>query len=227
MTLILKNIDVSVSDGPETLHILNNANLQVGAGELTAITGASGSGKSTLIAVAGLLRRPNSGRVIIGGDDLTEANNRRRTLARQQHIGLIFQSANLLPSLTAVEQLELVAHIAGKLNSENRQRARALLGDVGLEGRLGHRPSQLSGGERQRVAIARALMGHPSVLLADEPTAALDEERGRGIMALLRELTQAQQTATVVVTHAPEQLTTVTTHLRLSGGALELAPTPT
>lgn len=220
MSIRLENINVTVKDGPEELVILDKADLAVGSGELIAITGASGSGKSTLVAVAGLLREPRSGTIVIAGDDFTNANQRTRTKARQDHIGLIFQSANLLPSLTALEQLELVAHIAGKLDSEARSRAKNLLAEVGLGERFGHRPAQLSGGERQRVAIARALMGKPSVLLADEPTAALDEDRGREVMQLLANLTTEQQTATVIVTHAPEQLPSRSIRLHLSHGAL-------
>ncbi|MFA5565570.1 MAG: ABC transporter ATP-binding protein [Acidimicrobiia bacterium] len=220
MSIRLENINVTVKDGPEELVILDKADLAVESGELVAITGASGSGKSTLVAVAGLLREPRSGTIVIAGDDFTNANQRTRTKARQDHIGLIFQSANLLPSLTALEQLELVAHIAGKLDSEARSRAKNLLAEVGLGERFGHRPAQLSGGERQRVAIARALMGKPSVLLADEPTAALDEDRGREVMQLLANLTTEQQTATVIVTHAPEQLPSRSIRLHLSHGAL-------
>jgi len=220
VSIRLENINVTVKDGPEELVILDKADLAVESGELVAITGASGSGKSTLVAVAGLLREPRSGTIVIAGDDFTNANQRTRTKARQDHIGLIFQSANLLPSLTALEQLELVAHIAGKLDSEARSRAKNLLAEVGLGERFGHRPAQLSGGERQRVAIARALMGKPSVLLADEPTAALDEDRGREVMQLLANLTTEQQTATVIVTHAPEQLPSRSIRLHLSHGAL-------
>lgn len=220
MSIRLENINVTVKDGPEELVILDKADLAVSSGELVAITGASGSGKSTLVAVAGLLREPRSGTIVIAGDDFTNASQRTRTKARQDHIGLIFQSANLLPSLTALEQLELVAHIARKLDSEARSRAKNLLAEVGLGERFGHRPAQLSGGERQRVAIARALMGKPSVLLADEPTAALDEDRGREVMQLLANLTTEQHTATVIVTHAPEQLPSQSIRLHLSHGAL-------
>ncbi|MCB0986986.1 MAG: ATP-binding cassette domain-containing protein, partial [Acidimicrobiales bacterium] len=163
----------------------------------------SGSGKSTLVAVSGLLRRPDQGQVLIDGEDLSDAPDRRRATVRRDHIGLIFQSANLFPSLTSIQQLELVAHLDGKITTDDRDQARHLLDTVGLSDRLHHRPGQLSGGERQRVAIARALMGNPSVVLADEPTAALDDARGREIMALLAELTTTRQTATVVVTHAP------------------------
>lgn len=220
MTLHLDDIHVTVPDGPGQLTILAGLDLSIDAGQLVAITGASGSGKSTLIAVAGLLRRPDHGQVTIAENDLTQAPDRRRAIARRDDIGLIFQSANLLPSLTAIQQLELVAHLDGRISDDDRDQARGLLDIVGLTDRLHHRPGQLSGGERQRVAVARALMGQPAVVLADEPTAALDDPRGREIMALLAELTTTHRTATVVVTHAPHQLADTTRTLRLEHGTL-------
>ena len=215
MTLQLQDIHVTVADGPDRLTILNDTTLAVGPGELIAVTGVSGSGKSTLVAVAGLLRRPAQGQVLIDGEDLSEALDRRRATVRRDHIGLIFQSANLFPSLTAIQQLELVAHLDGKITTDDRDQAHHLLDTVGLSDRLHHRPGQLS--------IARALMGNPSVVLADEPTAALDDARGREIMALLAELTTTRQTATVVVTHAPHQLHDPDHALRLADGALHPA----
>jgi putative ABC transport system ATP-binding protein len=220
MTLNLTDILVTVNDGPDQLDILDGVDLTVDSGELVVITGASGSGKSTLVAVAGLLRRPDRGQVVITGEELAGATDRQRTTARRDRIGLIFQSANLLPSLTAVEQLELVAHLDGRITEADREQARTLLDTVGLADRMHHRPSQLSGGERQRVAIARALMGDPSVVLADEPTAALDESRGREIMALLADLTEHRRTATVVITHAPHQLAGPRRTLQLHDGRL-------
>jgi putative ABC transport system ATP-binding protein len=225
MTLQLTDIHVTVTDGPDQLTILDGIDLDVAAGELVAITGASGSGKSTLVAVAGLLRRPDRGQLIIDGDDLTNAGNRHRTTTRRNKIGLIFQNPNLLPSLTAIEQLELVAHLNGKITDRDRDQARTLLDTVGLDDRRHHRPGQLSGGERQRVAIARALMGNPTVVLADEPTAALDEPRGCEIMALLAELTQQRQTATILVTHATHQLTDPHRTLSLRNGRLDAPAT--
>lgn len=220
MTLQLADIHVTVSDGRDQLTILAAVDLDVGAGELVAITGASGSGKSTLVAVAGLLRRPNRGQIIVDGDNLTSANDRQRTTTRRNRIGLIFQNPNLLPSLTATEQLELVAHLNGKITDTDRDQAHTLLDTAGLTDRKDHRPGQLSGGERHRVAIARALMGNPTVVLADEPTAALDEPRGREIMALLADLTHRQQTATIVIAHAPHQLTAPHQTLHLRDGRL-------
>jgi putative ABC transport system ATP-binding protein len=225
MSLELDDLHVAVPDGPELLQILAGVSLRVDPGEVVAVTGASGSGKSTLLAVAGLLRRPDEGTVRIDDVDVTGASRRERTRVRRDSIGLVFQSSSLFPSLTALEQVELVAHMAGRLDRAARARAAELLGEVGLGDRLGHRPAQLSGGERQRVGIARALMNAPSVLLADEPTAALDDERGRSVMELLAAEARRREVATVVVTHAPAQLVDVDRRLHLAAGQLsEPAP---
>ena len=218
MSLTLEDISVAVSDGPDLLQILDGVSLRVEPGQVVAITGASGSGKSTLLAVAGLLRRPDAGSLRIGERELSGASRRDRTKVRRDDIGLVLQSSSLFPSLTAVEQVELVAHMAGRLDRAARARAVDLLGEVGLGDRLGHRPPQLSGGERQRVGIARALMNEPSVLLADEPTAALDADRGRAVMELLEAEARRRDVATVVVTHAPDQLGGADRRLRLDGG---------
>ncbi len=224
MSLQLENIFLTVSDGSEKRTILNDVSLSIEPGEVVAFTGASGSGKSTLLAVAALLQQPDSGRVTVAGRDASTAREAERTSLRRDHIGVIYQSANLLPSLTSLEQLELVAHIGGRLDGQAKARARELLVSVGLENRLDARPGELSGGERQRVGIARALMNEPDVLLADEPTASLDAERGSEIMDLLTQQAVAHNTATLVVTHVVDQ---ISAHRRLviANGALhEKAP---
>lgn len=220
--LQMSDISVQVTDGNETRMILDGLDLRVEAGEVVAITGESGSGKSTLIATAGLLRSPDSGSVVIDGTETGAAGTgeRLRTNVRRSQIGLVFQTSNLFPSLSALEQLELVAHIDGTLDSTARRRAAELLERVDMSERSAQRPSELSGGERQRVALARALMNQPAVVLADEPTASLDASRGREIMALLAESAHESGTATVIVTHAPEQLAHVDRHLHLDGGRL-------
>jgi len=220
MTLALQNISVTVPDGPDTLTILTGLDLTVGAGEVVALTGASGSGKSTLLAVAGLLRRPDGGTVTIGGTDTTDLSRKRLTRLRGERIGFVFQSASLFPSLTALEQVELVAHINGHLDAAARRRASELIAAVGLDGRRDARPAQLSGGERQRVGIARALMNEPALLLADEPTAALDDERGRDVMAMLIAEAASRDVAALIVTHNPAQLPEGVRHLRLAGGTI-------
>ncbi len=220
MSLRLENVAVSLPDGPDTIEVLRGVSLAVAPGEVVAVTGSSGSGKSTLMAVAGLLRRPDTGRVEIDGEDAGRLSQARRTALRRDRIGLVFQSPNLFPSLAAIEQLELVAHIEGRLDDEARSRARHLLETVGMGDRLHHRPGQLSGGERQRVGVARALMGSPSVLLADEPTASLDEDRGRAVMDLIVAQGREQHVATVIVSHNLDQVAGVDRRYELRHGIL-------
>lgn len=220
MTLHLDHITVAVADGPDTLTILDDVSLDVAAGEVIALTGASGSGKTTLLAVAGLLRTPDQGGVVLAGRDVSALGAKEQARVRRESIGFVFQTANLFPSLTALEQVELAAHVAGRLDGEARSRARSLLVDIGLEHRLGHRPAQLSGGERQRVALARALMNAPALLLADEPTASLDDQRGREVMQLLVDQAHQHGVATLVVTHNAAQLPEDTRRVHLDAGRL-------
>jgi putative ABC transport system ATP-binding protein len=220
MALSLDHIVVDVPDGSDTLRILDGASLEVRPGEIVTLTGASGSGKSTLIAVAGLRRPATSGRVTVAGVDATDLGKPARTRLRRSSIGLVFQTPNLFPSLTAVEQLELVAHIAARRSRATSNRARELLVAVGLESRLHARPAQLSGGERQRVGLARAVMNEPQVLLADEPTAALDDQRARSMMALLASIATDRDVATLIVTHAADQLDVPHRRLHIEGGRM-------
>lgn len=218
--LSLADVRVTVPDGPDQLTILDGVDLQVAPGEVVRLSGQSGSGKSTLLAVAGLLLRPTSGRVGIGGVDVTDLSAARRTKLRSTALGIVYQSPNLFPSLSALRQVELVAHIAGRLDHEARDRARELLSAVGLDHRLHARPAELSGGERQRVGIARALINRPNVLLADEPTSALDPERGQAVLDLLVDEAVKRHTALVVVTHFPTQAGRADRCLQLESGRL-------
>jgi len=206
MSLRIENVTVTVPDGRERLTILDDVSLSVEPGEVVALVGPSGSGKSTVVAVAALLLRPDTGTVAVAGIDAGDASARQRTTIRRDHIGVVYQSANLVPSLTALEQVELVAHIDGHLDRRARARAEELLAGVGLGDRLGSRPGELSGGERQRVGIARALMNSPEFLLADEPTAALDADRGAMVMDLLVEQATNAGASTLIVTHVPDQV---------------------
>jgi len=206
MSLQLEHVTVTVPDGRERLTILNDVSFSVEPGEVVALVGPSGSGKSTVVAVAALLLRPDAGTVTVAGIDAGDASARQRTTIRRDHIGVVYQSANLVPSLTALEQVELVAHIDGHLDRRARARAEELLVGVGLGDRLNSRPGELSGGERQRVGIARALMNSPEVLLADEPTAALDADRGATVMDLLVEQATNAGASTLIVTHVPDQV---------------------
>lgn len=219
--LELEQVTVTVPDGTETLTILDGVDLAVAPGEVVMVTGASGSGKSTLLAVGALLRQPTSGIVRVDGVDTSGRTATALARLRNQQLGMVFQSSNLFPSLTAVEQVELVAHIGGRLDGAAKVKARDLLDTVGLGDRMDRLPSQLSGGERQRVGIARALMNDPAVLLADEPTASLDEARGREVMALLVDQARRRGTATLVVTHNTDQLSGADRHLHLRSGRIE------
>jgi putative ABC transport system ATP-binding protein len=224
--LSLADVRVSVRDGDDTLTILDGCSLTVAPGEIVAVTGRSGSGKSTLLAVAGLLRTPQRGDVRVNGHDVTALGRRARARVRRDEIGFVHQSSQLFPSLRAFEQLELVAHIAGRLDRDARRRARERLAEVGLGHRVDHRPAQLSGGERQRLEIARALMQSPSVLLADEPTASLDPDRAREVMTLLATETRRHEVATVVVVHDPTNLDLTDRRLELRDGRLHDAGRP-
>ncbi|MFH5879212.1 ABC transporter ATP-binding protein [Arthrobacter sp. NA-172] len=204
--LSLVNVTLEYPDGDSTLKALDAVDLRVDAGEFFSLVGPSGSGKSSLLAVAATLVRPSSGLVVIDGKDATGLKDTELTSLRREKVGIIFQQPNLLPSLTAVEQLIIGHHLRGRPTAPARKRATELLDVVGLGGSLNKRPHQLSGGQRQRVNIARALMGQPGVLLVDEPTAALDHERSESIVRLLRQVTDEFATATVMVTHDTEFL---------------------
>ena len=202
--LTLVNVTLEYPDGGGTTTALDRVSLTAGAGQLVALVGPSGSGKSSLLAAAATLVRPTSGQVIIDGTDTMGLGDKELTALRRGKVGIIFQQPNLLPSLTAVEQLVISDHLRGKSAKAATARAAELLDVVGLSASAGKLPHQLSGGQRQRVNIARALMGSPRVLLVDEPTAALDHERSASIIALLRQVTTEFSVATVMVTHDTE-----------------------
>ncbi|MEU3608819.1 ABC transporter ATP-binding protein [Streptomyces sp. NPDC035033] len=216
MSLELDAVTLTYPDGEGRLTALDAVSLTVPPGRLTAVVGPSGSGKSSLLAVAATLVTPDRGRVVVAGTDTAGLDAAGRAALRRTSVGIVFQQPNLLPSLTAVEQLQVMAHLSGRPPKAVRGRAMELLDAVGLADRAGRRPHQLSGGQRQRVNIARALMNEPSVLLVDEPTSALDHERGAAVVALLSDLTRARGTATVLVTHDRTHLSaadeTVTVH---------------
>ena len=199
--LHLVNITLEYPDGGGTLKALDDVNLKLAPGEFLSLVGPSGSGKSSLLAVAATLVRPTTGLVVIGGIDAGGLSEAERTSLRRDQIGIIFQQPNLLPSLTALEQLVIRDHLRGKPAREATHRAAALLDLVGLAPAAGKRPHQLSGGQRQRVNIARAMMGDPAVLLVDEPTDALDHDRSEAIVRRLRPVTDEFGVATVMVTH--------------------------
>ena len=201
MSLNLTSVTLTYPDGDRRLTALDSVDLHVDAGHLTTVLGPSGSGKSSLLAVAGTLIRPDSGTVLVAGHDVATLSGAALSRVRREQVGIVFQQANLLPSLTALEQLEVRARLAGRPASAARAEAADLLDAVGLSAQTGRRPRELSGGQRQRVNLARALVNEPSVLLVDEPTSALDRERGAAVLDLVARLTRERQTATVLVTH--------------------------
>ena len=204
LPLNLVNVTLEYPDGDGTVKALDAINLSVHAGQMVSLVGPSGSGKSSLLAVAATLTRPTDGLVAIGGTDATGLPDRELSAMRRDRVGIIFQQPNLLASLTAAEQLIIGDHLRRKPLKAARRKAAQLLDVVGLAASADKRPHQLSGGQRQRVNIARALMGSPSVLLVDEPTAALDHERSESIVRLLRRVTDEFRVATVMVTHDTE-----------------------
>jgi putative ABC transport system ATP-binding protein len=187
--------------GDEVVWALNGVSLSIEAGQLVAIMGASGSGKSTLLHLAGGLDLPDSGRVIVEGKDLSSMSDRQRTLFRRRRMGIIFQAYNLLPTLTAAENVAVPLLVDGTPTTEIQKRVEQAIQVVHLEKRMQHRPQALSGGEQQRVAIARALLNDPAVVLADEPTGNLDSVQAEEIWKLLRKLAHELGKTVLMVTH--------------------------
>lgn len=220
MTLQLTDVTLTYPDGDGVLTALDDVTLTVPAGTITAVVGPSGSGKSSLLAVAATLITPDSGTIVVDGTEVTGLGRREKSRLRLERIGIVFQQPNLIASLTALEQLEVMARLDGRPPGRARERALELLETVGLGDRTDRRPHQLSGGQRQRINIARALMNDPAVLLVDEPTSALDTERGAAIIDLLADLTERRGTATVLVTHDHSHLDRANETITLVDGAI-------
>jgi putative ABC transport system ATP-binding protein len=198
--LQLQNIVKSYPMGKRELTVLQGVNLNIDKGEMVAIMGPSGSGKSTLLNLIGLLDKPTSGSYLLEGKEVSHLSGRELSRVRGQKIGFIFQSFNLLPFLSAIDNVELGQEYAGK---EDRQAAKEALVKVGLEDRIHHRPTELSGGEQQRVAVARALAKNPPIILADEPTGNLDSRSSKEIMVTLSKLHTEQNITLIMITHDP------------------------
>ena len=201
------------------LTILSGLDLQIKPGESAAIVGASGSGKSTLLSILAGLDQPTSGEVVLAGSRIDHLDEDERAKVRGEHVGFVFQSFQLLPNLTALENVMLPLELSG--HGDALQRAQHLLKRVGLEQRLDHYPKQLSGGEQQRVAIARAFAGEPDILFADEPTGNLDEKTGETVIELLFEVNRESSTTLVLVTHDLELANRCDRVLQLHGGAID------
>ena len=203
MILELRDICKDYMRGKMVVPVLKDIDLTVSEGEYIAIMGPSGSGKTTLMNLIGCLDRPTSGTRILRGEDLAGMDDNRMADLRNREIGFVFQNAELLPGLSAVENVALPLVYRGIKKTQRREMAKAMLERVGLGDRLEFKPNQLSGGQCQRVAIARAMVGSPSLLLADEPTGALDTQSGQQVMELFRQLNEEGVTI-IMITHAPE-----------------------
>ena len=219
--IALENIRKSYADGNQMHHVLNQLNLSVEPNEFVAILGPSGSGKSTLLAIAGLLLSADEGRIRIAGQDLTGLNQGQWTQKRLELLGFIFQDHQLLSYMKIGDQLELVAKLKGEKDKKKRQEeVKALLADLGIEACYHQYPNQMSGGQKQRAAIARAFIGNPQVILADEPTASLDPDRGQEIAQLIRKEVKSRNKSAIMVTHDRSILTYVDTIYELKHGQL-------
>ncbi len=190
--------------GPTAVSALLDLDLDLAAGQVTALTGPSGSGKSTLLHIMGAMDSPTSGSISVAGADLSDLDDEAASRFRNQHLGFVFQFFHLIPSLSVVENIALPGRLGGTPAAEAEQRAAELVARVGLAGKEQRLPDALSGGQQQRVAVARALINKPSLVLADEPTGNLDHASGADIMRLLLELAEEQQIAALVATHDPQ-----------------------
>ena len=219
--IALENIRKSYADGNQMHHVLNQLNLSVEPNEFVAILGPSGSGKSTLLAIAGLLLSADEGWIRIAGQDLTSLNQSQWTQKRLELLGFIFQDHQLLSYMKIGDQLELVAKLKGEKDKKKRQEeVKALLADLGIEACYHQYPNQMSGGQKQRAAIARAFIGNPQVILADEPTASLDPDRGQEIAQLIQKEVKSKNKSAIMVTHDRSILTYVDTIYELKHGQL-------
>jgi len=219
----LENIRKSYRLGKETVHALSNVNLRIKPREYAAIVGPSGSGKSTLMHILGCLDNPTGGRYYLDGQDVSALTERQLAQVRGEKIGFVFQGFQLLPRLTALENVALPLMLRGIDKAQRLTRAREALCRVGLAERLSHRPSQLSGGQQQRVAVARALIHQPSVILADEPTGNLDPQATREVLELLEALHRQGHTL-VVITHDPSVARQAPRQIMVEQGCIKNAP---
>lgn len=220
MTIEMKSLYKSYQNGDEVTEVLRDVSINVENGEMVAITGPSGSGKSTLMNIIGCLDRQTKGTYILAGEDTGKLSDRSLALIRNKHIGFVFQSFNLLPQYTALENVELSMLYGNASPRAAREKAREALVTLGLEQRIKYKPNQLSGGQKQRVAIARAIVNSPSMLLADEPTGSLDSKTGREVMGIFKELNSSGKTV-IIVTHDPEVARQTGRIINIKDGVIE------
>jgi putative ABC transport system ATP-binding protein len=216
----LKELTKSYKEGDKSRSVLNKLNLSVEEGEMVVLLGRSGSGKSTLLNLVSGIDKPDSGEVNIGGTDLSDMNEKNRTLFRRKHIGFVFQSFNLIPTLTALENVLLPLKLKGDSDENIADKARQYLDQVELGDRGDSYPDRLSGGEQQRVAIARALAHEPMLILADEPTGNLDYETGRTILDMLNNLVRKNGRTMIIATHDRDICQIADRVMELKGGQL-------
>ena len=220
-SLKAENVSLVLGDGDQQVKALDNVNLEINPGELVIVLGPSGAGKSSLLAVCGGLRTPTGGKILIDGKDINAGSRASLTNIRRESIGFVFQQSNLVPSLTALDQLLLLVHMRGRRpNAQDRERALKALDEVGMADKAKRRPNDLSGGERQRVGIARAFMMDPKILLVDEPTSMLDRNRGHQIVELLKRECRDHNVATLMVTHDHSILDLADRVVEISDGRL-------
>ncbi|MDB5597711.1 MAG: transporter ATP-binding protein [Hyphomicrobiales bacterium] len=217
--IALRDVDLSLGRGAARVHILKGISLDIAKGEAVGLVGPSGSGKSTLLMIMAGLERPDSGSVVVDGQDLGTLNEDRLAQFRGARIGIVFQSFHLIPTMTALENVAIPLELAGLSDAFGRAAAELRL--VGLGDRLGHYPAQLSGGEQQRVALARAIAPHPAILVADEPTGNLDETTGQSIVDLMFALKRERGATLVLVTHDASLAARCDRQVRLRSGLIE------
>ncbi len=219
--LVVRGLTRSFTQGEATIEVLRGVDLTVGSGEIVALLGPSGSGKSTLLQAVGLLEGGYGGSIRLAGVEAAKESNDGRTRLRRDKLGFVYQFHHLLPDFTALENVLLPQLIYGASDAEGRERAAALLGDLGLAGRLNHRPSALSGGEQQRVAVARALANRPALVLADEPTGNLDERTADVVFDEFVRLVRGQGSAALIATHNERLAARMDRMIRLHDGRVE------
>lgn len=221
MTLMMKNITKNYQDGEQVIEVLKNVSLEVAQGEFVAIVGPSGAGKSTFLSIAGALLSPTEGEIAIGGKVLNDLTSKELTKVRLDKVGFIFQGANLIPYLNVRDQLLVIAELSGEKGRGAKEKADELLKELGLTARENNYPESLSGGEKQRVAIARALMNDPDIILADEPTASLDANRGHKVVQMIANEVKRKNKAAIMVTHDERVLDLVDRVIRIEDGYLK------
>lgn len=200
MVIHIESLYKNYQNGNETTEVLRNVTFQVGAGEFLAIVGPSGSGKSTLMNIIGCLDRPTKGKYYLAGEDTGKLNDKKLAEIRNKHLGFIFQSFNLLPQYSALENVELAGLYSNTSPKAVREKAMEALISLNMKDRMKYRPNQLSGGQKQRVAIARAIINSPSIILADEPTGSLDSKTGKEVLEIFKKLNSEGKTI-IIVTH--------------------------